>query len=79
MECLCTFVLVDQCPEEEARASVSNHPNTEERKVIIKGWKREKIQSHEDAALAPFPLVRTCGGGEAGWWGYVFLLVCRGR
>lgn len=69
---------VIQSPEEEARAPVSNHPNTAQRKVIIKGWKREKTQSHEDAALAPFPLVRTCGGGEAGWRGYVCFWVCRG-
>lgn len=72
-------VPVIQSPEEEeARASVSNHPDTEERKVIIKGWKREKIQSHEDAALAAFPLVCTCGRGEARWKGSVCVWICRG-
>lgn len=70
-------VPADQSPEEEeeGRASVSNHPETEEKRgvlwVIIKGWKREKIQSHEDAALAAFPLVCTCGRGEAGRGGCV--------
>lgn len=71
--------------EEEGRASVSNHPETEEKRrvlwVIIKGWKwkREKIQSHEDAALAAFPLVCTCGGGEAGWGGRVGVGIGGGR
>lgn len=51
---------------------------TQERKVIIKGWKREKIQSHEDAALAAFPLVCTCGRGEARWQGSVCVWICRG-
>ena len=64
--------------EEEGRASVSNHPETEEKRVIIKGWKREKIQSHENAALAAFPLVCTCGGGEAGRRGCVDIWICRG-
>lgn len=69
---MCVCVLADQSPEEdeEGRASVSNHPETEGKRgvlwVMIKGWKREKIQSHEDAALAAFPLVCTCGRGEAG-------------
>lgn len=78
-------VPVDQSPEEEeeGRASVSNHPETEEKRgvlwVIVKGWKREKIQSHEDAALAAFPLVCTCGGGEAGRGGRVGVRIRGGR
>ncbi len=82
--CGCMCVPADQSPqeEEEGRASVSNHPETEEKRgvlwVIIKGWKRKKIQSHEDAALAAFPLVCTCGRGEAGWGGRVGVRICRG-
>lgn len=36
-------VPADQSPEVEeegGRASVSNHPKTEEKRVIIKGWKK---------------------------------------
>lgn len=77
-------VAAAQSPEEEEEggASVSNHPETEEKRGvwrgIIKGGKREKIQSHEDAALAAFPLVCTCGGGEAGGRGRVAVGVCDG-
>ena len=81
-ECVHVHVCVpaDQSPEEEeeGRASVSNHPKTEESRVIIKVWKREKIQSHEDAALAAFPLVCTCGGGETRRGGRVGVWICRG-
>lgn len=87
--CACMCVAADQCPEEEEKeeeeggASVSNHPETGEKRgmlwVIIKGWKREKIQSHEDAALAAFPLVCTCGGSEAGWGGHVGVGIGWGR
>lgn len=83
--CVHACVPAHQSPEEEeegGRASVSNHPETEEKRgvlwVIIKGWKREKIQSHEDAALAAFPLVCTCGRREAGWGGCVGVSVGRG-